>query len=52
MAVTKRMWGDKHGGNIRVFKAKRGSWGGISSVKLDVWLIQCEVAPNQDPEWL
>jgi len=39
-------------GDICIFKAKRGNWRGISSAKLIVWLIQCKVAPNQDPERL
>jgi len=52
MAMAERAWGDEDRGNICVFKAQRGSWRGIASAKRDVWLIECEVAPNQDPKRL
>ena len=52
MVVAKRAWGNEHRGNICVFKAQRGSWRGIASTKRNVWLIECEVAPKQDPKWL
>ena len=52
MAMAKRTWSDEDRGNICIFKAKKGSWRGISFVERDVWLIQCQVAPNQDPKRL
>jgi len=52
MAITNHMLGDKNRGDICVFKTKRGTWSRISSSKLGIWLIKCEIMSNKDQEWL